>query len=318
MSKSFISYSHLNDDKRKILDNLLKKNRLTPIVVARRSKPAVLLATKVEDAIEESNYLIPILTEQSINNQWVNQEIGYANKLVKDKKIKIIPIVEKTLILDDRLKGFIHKQMDLPFVYENNDSNEIENSNFQIACNKLIQHLKGSPILVKYETDLRLKFTKLHVKNTNNEYYSNFSPNRKKIVKDDINIVTSVFIENLGRKTVTLVELQFELNVAYPIKNKFSLSDYRNRKIIFGLRSYRQTYNFSRYSIDLKHKPLIIKPNEIKNLFEAIFIIKSTIPDRFVKKIYTSIDENVDNFKEFDVNIVNIAGEIYKNKGKVL
>lgn len=84
---------------------------LKPIIVAAKRSPEKSFADKVKDGIFESDYIVPILTKDSVNNQWVNQEIGYAEAL--GIRIKIFPIVE-TPILDD-LKGFIHKNIELPY-----------------------------------------------------------------------------------------------------------------------------------------------------------------------------------------------------------
>lgn len=74
------------------------------------------LADKAKDCMDEADCLMPILTRQSIDSQWVNQKIGFAEALKKP----IIPLVEKNLL--DNLKGFIHKQIDLPFVFSGVES----------------------------------------------------------------------------------------------------------------------------------------------------------------------------------------------------
>jgi hypothetical protein len=80
---------------------------LLSTVITREHTPAKLLAKKVEDGINEATYFVPILTSNSIKNQWVNQEIGYA--YAKGKTI--YPIVEQEIM--GNLKGFVHKQIDL-------------------------------------------------------------------------------------------------------------------------------------------------------------------------------------------------------------
>jgi len=82
---------------------------LTAIVVANERSASKLLTDKVKDGISDSAYVVCILTNKSIKNQWVNQEIGYATALGKP----IRPIVMTGVL--NKLKGFVHKQMDLPY-----------------------------------------------------------------------------------------------------------------------------------------------------------------------------------------------------------
>ena len=110
--KIFLSYSESDENKLKVLRSAIKKREgLNPIVVSERRKVGQSLAEKVKECILEADCFMPILTKKSISNQWVNQEIGFAEAMEKPK----VPLVEKSLL--DKLKGFIHKQMDLPFVF---------------------------------------------------------------------------------------------------------------------------------------------------------------------------------------------------------
>lgn len=111
-AKIFLSYSESDKNKLKALRNAIKKrDGLDPIVVAERRKVGQSLADKVKECMDEANCLMPILTRKSIDSQWVNQEIGFAEAL----KMPIIPLIEENLL--NELKGFIHKQMDLPFAF---------------------------------------------------------------------------------------------------------------------------------------------------------------------------------------------------------
>lgn len=111
----FISYS--NEDKGKMLSLRKRINAhssLKATVVADDRKASKLLTDKVKDGIKDCDYFVCILTAKSITNQWVNQEIGYATALGK----RIRPIVESRVL--DKLKGFVHKQMDLPYSVKTN------------------------------------------------------------------------------------------------------------------------------------------------------------------------------------------------------
>lgn len=111
----FISYS--NDDRGRMLSLRKRINAhssLKATVVADDRKASKLLTDKVKDGIKDCDYFVCILTAKSISNQWVNQEIGYATALGK----RIRPIVESRVL--DKLKGFVHKQMDLPYSVKTN------------------------------------------------------------------------------------------------------------------------------------------------------------------------------------------------------
>ena len=61
---------------------------------------------KIQNAIEASHFMIVILSENSVLNQWVNQELGFACAIRKiKKKLSIIPIWKSNV----PLKGFITK-----------------------------------------------------------------------------------------------------------------------------------------------------------------------------------------------------------------
>jgi hypothetical protein len=109
----FISYSNNDKDKVDLIIAELKDHQtLKALVIANNREPGTLLAEKVKNGIKNSKIIIPIITEKSISEQWINQEIGYATGLNK----KIMPIIQKDII--DTLKGFIHKQVDIPYSYE--------------------------------------------------------------------------------------------------------------------------------------------------------------------------------------------------------
>jgi len=94
-TKIFLSYSELDKNKLRALRNAMNKREgLDPIVVAERRKVGQSLADKVKECMLEADCLMPILTRQSIDSQWVNQEIGFAEAL----KRPIIPLVEKSLL----------------------------------------------------------------------------------------------------------------------------------------------------------------------------------------------------------------------------
>lgn len=63
------------------------------------------ISKDVIDGLEKSDLFIVLITKESLQSVWVNQEIGYAMK--KFTKNKIIPIVEESQLKE--LEGFITK-----------------------------------------------------------------------------------------------------------------------------------------------------------------------------------------------------------------
>lgn len=133
----FISYSDFDKDKVELIVNELKGSTLFfPIVIASNREALKPLAQKVADGIIQAKVIVPILTANSITTQWINQEIGFATALSK----RVMPLVESTLI--DALKGFIHKQIDLPYNYLPNANKATEHKDFVKQVRNLIADLE--------------------------------------------------------------------------------------------------------------------------------------------------------------------------------
>lgn len=130
--KLFISYSTLDTDKKEIIKNLINNSeKLEAIVVPEQYSSLDYNAEKIKKSLDSCMVFLPILTSNSINNQWVNQEIGYAFGSNKIKIENIFPIVEKDIM--NGLKGFISSSNDLNFRYEEND--------FEVVAEKLVSKL---------------------------------------------------------------------------------------------------------------------------------------------------------------------------------
>jgi hypothetical protein len=136
--KIFISYSDFDKHKMRQFEKIINAEKdFEPIIIADRKKALAQLSDKVKKGIIECNYFIPIITRQSINTQWINQEIGFA---VAIKNCKIIPIIESQII--DDLHGFIHKQVDLPYCFEGDPFNKrSESFKFAIVARGLIKDI---------------------------------------------------------------------------------------------------------------------------------------------------------------------------------
>lgn len=141
----FISYSTKNLEKVKILvSDIESTESLSALVIADNREALKPLANKVAEGIRSCDILIPIITDESFQTQWLNQEIGYATALNK----KIIPLVEKKVV--DSLKGFIHKQIDLPYTFVSSVQDTATNS-FNYAARILIEDIVSSMPLKKAE-----------------------------------------------------------------------------------------------------------------------------------------------------------------------
>jgi hypothetical protein len=135
--KIFISYCSEDTNKMRALKRAIEKcSFLMPVVVADNRSPKQSLAEKVKRAIHDSDYLVSILTKDSIRNQWVNQEIGFAEAL--ENKIRTCPIVEASIA--KQLKGFIHNNIELcTFMHSTNKEKESEH--FRSCCKLLLKYI---------------------------------------------------------------------------------------------------------------------------------------------------------------------------------
>jgi hypothetical protein len=130
--KIFISYSNYDKTKVNLIERELQNNKyFQPIIIASDREALKPLAKKVSDGIDKSNIILPILTKNSYLTQWINQEIGFAKAIDR----KIVPIVDKEILKD--LKGFIHKEIDLPYHFTSTDNKSKENRDF-IKCFRVL------------------------------------------------------------------------------------------------------------------------------------------------------------------------------------
>jgi hypothetical protein len=147
----FISYCSENINKVNSLKRYISKNEmLKAIFVADRRSPKTSLAAKVKEGLKSADYFVPILTKESINNQWVNQEIGFVE--ARGSKVKIFPVAEHSIL--KKLKGFIHKNLELPYCYESFQEKKKESRSFRKCVNLLLNDIIA---IEKIEDDSNLK-----------------------------------------------------------------------------------------------------------------------------------------------------------------
>lgn len=155
MIKIFISYSDYDRSKMNALKKAIDKanSNIEALVIADQKKPLESLSEKVSTGINDCDILVPILTINSIKNQWVNQEIGYA----KAKNKKIIPLIADNVF--KKLKGFIHPQVDCPFNFSQNKNQRKESASFRKAYLELINHINQYSVKADNSTVLASKIT---------------------------------------------------------------------------------------------------------------------------------------------------------------
>lgn len=137
--KIFISYSTLDSEKKEIIKNLINNSeKLEAIVVPEQYSSLAYNAEKIKASINSCEVFLPILTSNSITNQWVNQEIGYAFGSNKIKLEDIYPIVENNIM--NNLKGFISSSNDLNFRYKDDNDFEME---AEKLVNQLVEKFKN-------------------------------------------------------------------------------------------------------------------------------------------------------------------------------
>lgn len=134
----FISYATVDDNKVRALKRAFEVCDLDieAIIAAARQSPGEALTERVRTGIIESTHFAPIITRKSFKTQWLNQEIGFA--VARDR----IPLALVEQSVRNKLKGFIHSQMDLPFSFKGNTRKpRAEATSFRNSCYKLIEYL---------------------------------------------------------------------------------------------------------------------------------------------------------------------------------
>lgn len=131
--KVFISYCVADNDKMEFIKNLINESeKLEAVVVLQQKSDLMYSPEKIIKALNTSTVFIPILTSNSYNQQWINQEIGFVYGKSKIKLENIKPIIDKKIASD--LKGFISSSNDLNYRYNNN-------SDFKIKAKELVDTL---------------------------------------------------------------------------------------------------------------------------------------------------------------------------------
>lgn len=122
------------------IKNLINQSEnLESVVVLQQKSNLSYTSDKITESLNKSTVFLPILTSNSITNQWVNQEIGFVFGGNRFNIDNIKPIVEKGL--KNILKGFISSSNDLNYRFENDEDFEIQAT---LLVNDLIEKYKNT------------------------------------------------------------------------------------------------------------------------------------------------------------------------------
>lgn len=146
-TRIFISHSGDLDKVERLKNYIENQDYLTPVLIIKERNPNELFEKQVEEGIRSCHYFVPILTGNSLQSVWVNQEIGCARGLGR----QTYALIDEEIIDDNDLKAFIHKYQE-HFIF-NED-------NFESKYIELIDEIKeneglGEPnyLVRKWETE---------------------------------------------------------------------------------------------------------------------------------------------------------------------
>ena len=122
--QAFISYSFNDKEIMNRLKNSLQSDGIKCYVAQHDEDYGNILSEKLENAIDESDVMIVILTQNSTSSSSVGSEIGYAKKAGK----KIIPLVEYGV----QLPVFLQGKENIGFTHDT----------FDEACHKISRFIK--------------------------------------------------------------------------------------------------------------------------------------------------------------------------------
>ena len=109
--KVFISHSTADLSLVQQLQYWLEVNGIETYLADLYPQPGATLASKISNAIEQSNCVIAVLTQNGARSQWVHQEIGYAKRAGR----LVIPVAEEGV----PTTGFVQGVEYIPFHREN-------------------------------------------------------------------------------------------------------------------------------------------------------------------------------------------------------
>lgn len=162
MPKVFISYAHEDANIAESIARIIGEMDIDTFMDVKKISWGNVVLSKVRQALEESQYILVLVSESSLSSQWVPFEVGYAAALRKkilpyvlDKKLSVPAYINELSVINEP-QGIIN--------YFSNPSNmlagnfvSIEDLNRDelLALNMLLQNRNGLEI-----AELSLKLNK--------------------------------------------------------------------------------------------------------------------------------------------------------------
>ncbi len=121
----FISHKFMKSDQELAthLEKLLKEKNLYGYIAERKKEYEKPLSDKIKSRIDDSHYLVAILTKYSVDSPSVHQEIGYAI----GTKTPVLIMAEKGEVSGVLVQGYEHE--------------EFTRQNFQKACTNIVDYI---------------------------------------------------------------------------------------------------------------------------------------------------------------------------------
>jgi hypothetical protein len=105
----FISYSNLDSAFVEQLARDLLATGLDVFIYKWSLKVGDSIVQKINDALKETDYFIPVLSSNSVNSTWVSAEINAALiKKLSGQDIEVLPILLQECVIPDLLRGIVY------------------------------------------------------------------------------------------------------------------------------------------------------------------------------------------------------------------
>lgn len=123
MKKVFISYNHQDKTKANWLAKYFEKNGISCWIDEIDLKIGTSLINEISIAIEKTEYLVPLLSPNSVSSNWVEKELSIAmTKEINGKKIGVIP----ALIEDCNIPFYLSDKIYANLTNEKTFNNELQ------------------------------------------------------------------------------------------------------------------------------------------------------------------------------------------------
>ncbi len=108
LDKIFLSHSSVDKPFVRRLASRLKNDGFNVWLDEKELVPGDKLASKLAQAIESSKIFLIVISENSINSNWLKYELELALRKMVEDDVRLIPILKGDVRLPDQLKGIIY------------------------------------------------------------------------------------------------------------------------------------------------------------------------------------------------------------------